>query len=63
MIIEGAIMTINYEIRTKRNARIWVYQDLEMALIGAQKHKERIGCDVKIIKVTQIEEPIDILTQ
>jgi hypothetical protein len=51
-------MIVTYEIRTKRNARVWVYDDLEMARIGAQKHQERIGCAVHLVKVTKLEEVI-----
>jgi len=56
MTTEEIVVNVNYEIRTKRGAKVFIYDDLAAAKREIDKHQRRIGCDVCIVKVTQIEE-------
>lgn len=49
-------MQVTYEIRTQRNAKVFVYESLHRAQEERLKAEKRVGVKMKIIKVTQVEE-------
>ena len=44
-------MNVTYEIRTKRNARVFAFDTLERA-----RHEKRIKVPLNIVKITHMEE-------
>lgn len=51
-------MTVSYQIRTVRNTPVYAFDSLGRAQEEMLKAQERVGCKMKIVKVTQIEEVV-----
>lgn len=51
-------MTVSYQIRTVRNTPVYAYDSLIRAKEEMLRAEKRIGCKLKIVKVTQTEEVI-----
>lgn len=51
-------MNVSYQIRTVRDKPIFSYDSLARAREECLKAEKRIGCKMKIVKVTHIEEVI-----
>ena len=49
-------MNVTYEIRTSRNARVFAYDSLARAKEERIRAEKRIGCKMRIIKITHMEE-------
>lgn len=52
-------MNVTYEIRTKRNARVFAYDSLARAKEERLRAEKRIGVKMQIVKITQVEEIIE----
>lgn len=50
---------VSYQIRTIRNTPIYAYDNLLRAQEEKRKAEKRVGCKMKIVKVTHIEEEVD----
>lgn len=50
---------ISYQIRTVRDRPIFAYDSLPRAQEEKIKAEKRIGCKMKIVKITHVEEDID----
>ena len=50
---------VSYQIRTVRDRPIFAYDSLLRAQEEKLKAEKRIGCKMKIVKVTHIEEEVD----
>lgn len=50
---------VSYQIRTVRDKPIFAYDNLLRAQEEKLKAEKRVGCKMKIVKVTHIEEEID----
>lgn len=51
-------MSVSYQIRTVRNTPVYSYDSLDRAKEEMLKAEQRIGCKMKLVKVTQIEEVV-----
>ena len=51
-------MNVSYQIRTVRNTPVYSYDSLDRAKEEMLKAEQRIGCKMKLVKVTQIEEVV-----
>lgn len=51
-------MNVSYQIRTVRDRPIFAYDSLSRAQEERIKAEQRIGCKMKIVKVTHIEEEV-----
>lgn len=49
-------MNVTYEIRTKRNARVFAFDTLERAREERLRAEKRIGVKMQIVKITHMEE-------
>ena len=49
-------MNVTYEIRTKRNARVFAFDTLERAKEERARHEKRIKVPLNIVKITHTEE-------
>ena len=49
-------MNVTYEIRTKRNARVFAYDSLARAKEERLRAEKRVGCQMQIVKITHMEE-------
>jgi hypothetical protein len=52
------MMNVSYQIRTVRDRPIFAYDSLARAQEERLKAEQRIGCKMKIVKVTHIEEEV-----
>lgn len=52
-------MTVSYQIRTVRNTPVYSYDSLARAKEEMLKAEQRVGCKMKLVKVTQTEEVIN----
>lgn len=50
---------VSYQIRTVRDTPIYAYDSLLRAQEEKLKAEQRVGCKMKIVKVTHIEEVLD----
>ena len=50
---------VSYQIRTVRDKPIFAYDNLLRAQEEKLKAEKRVGCKMKIVKVTHIEEEVD----
>lgn len=50
---------VSYQIRTVRDKPISAYDNLPRAQEEKLKAEKRVGCKMKIVKVTHIEEEVD----
>lgn len=51
-------MNISYQIRTVRDKPIFAYDNLPCAQEEKLKAEQRVGCKMKIVKITHIEEVV-----
>ena len=51
-------MRISYHIRTSRGAPVFSFDSLSRAKEELERAKRRIKCNLKIVKVTYIEEEV-----
>lgn len=51
-------MDVSYLIKTPRGATVFSYDSLQRAKEEQLKAEKRIGCKMRIIKVTRIEEEL-----
>lgn len=51
---------ISYQIRTYRNAPVFSYESLDRAKEEKLRAEKRVGCKMKIVKITCVEEEIII---
>jgi len=49
-------MNVTYEIRTKRNARVFAFDTLDRAKEERARHEKRIKVPLNIVKITHTEE-------
>jgi hypothetical protein len=52
-------MNVSYHIRTIRNTPVYSYDSLIRAQEEKLKAEKRVGCKMRIVKVTQIEEIVE----
>lgn len=50
---------VSYQIRTVRDTPVYAYDSLVRAREEKLKAEQRIGCKMKIVKVTHTEEVLD----
>jgi hypothetical protein len=50
------VTTVSYQIRTVRGTPVYAYDSLLRAKEEMLKAEQRVGCKMKLIKVTQTEE-------
>ena len=53
-------MTVSYELRTARNARVFAFDSIIRAKEEKAKAERRVGVKMQLVKVTLLEEPIEI---
>lgn len=51
--------SVSYQIRTVRNTPVYSYDSLVRAKEEMLKAEQRVGCKMKLVKVTQTEEVIN----
>lgn len=51
-------MHVTYEVRTSRNARVFAYDNLQRAREECAQAEKRIGCKMRIFKITHHEEEV-----
>lgn len=51
-------MNVSYHIRTIRGAPVFSFDNLQRAKEELERAKRRIKCNLKIVKVTHIEEEV-----
>ena len=52
-------MNVSYQIRTVRNTPVYAYDSLARAREEKLGAEQRVGCKMKLVKVTHIEEEIN----
>lgn len=52
-------MNVSYHIRTVRNAPVFAFDNLTRAREEMLKAQKRIGCKLRIVKVTHVEEVVE----
>lgn len=52
-------MTVSYELRTMRNARVFAFDSITRAKEEKAKAEKRIGVKMQLVKVTLTEEPVE----
>jgi hypothetical protein len=50
---------VSYQVRTVRDTPVYAYDSLVRAREECLKAEQRIGCKMKIVRVTQIEEVVE----
>lgn len=51
-------MNVSYQIRTVRNTPVYAYDSLARAKEEMLRAEQRVGCKMKIVKITHIEEVV-----
>ena len=51
-------MNVTYEIRTRRNARVFAFDTLERAREERARYEKRIKVPLSIVKITHVEEVV-----
>lgn len=57
---KGKTMNVSYQIRTVRGKAVFSYDNLERAKEGREQAEKRIGCKMKIVRVTYQEELLNV---
>ncbi len=52
-------MTVSYQIRTVRDTPFYSYDSLVRAQEEKLRAEQRVGCKMRIVKVTQIDEIVE----
>lgn len=52
-------MTVSYQIRTVRDTPVYSYDSLVRAQEEKLRAEQKVGCKMRIVKVTQIEEIVE----
>ena len=58
VISNEVYMNVSYHIRTSRGAPVFSFDSLSRAKEELERAKRRIKCNLKIVKVTHIEEEV-----
>ena len=52
-------MTVSYHVRTIRGKAVFAYDNLQRAKEEKIRAEKRVGCQMQIVKITQVEEIIE----
>jgi hypothetical protein len=53
------VTQVSYHIRTLRGTPVYICETLQRAQEEKRKAEQRVGCKMKLVKITQTEEEVD----